>query len=73
VPTHVDQLTGHRIGPGVRGPTHGWVVTLPIGALLLATLVVLGRLLQHITPRAGSRPGAGLMTAAGSDSRSSWT
>lgn len=30
-----------------RGHAPGWAVTLPIGVLLLATLAVLGRLLQH--------------------------
>jgi hypothetical protein len=35
-----------------RGHAPGWAVTLPIGALLLAILAVLGRLLQHTAGRA---------------------
>jgi hypothetical protein len=47
-----------------RGHAPGWAVTLPIGALLLATLVVLGRLLQHTParqepPRSRSNDGRG--------------
>lgn len=34
-----------------RGHVHNWAVTLPIGALLLATLVVLARLLRHTAGR----------------------
>jgi hypothetical protein len=34
-----------------RGHVHNWAVTLPIGALLIATLVILARLLQHTAGR----------------------
>jgi hypothetical protein len=37
-----------------RGHAPGWAVTLPIGVLLLVTLAVLGRLLRHTAPRAGT-------------------
>jgi hypothetical protein len=37
-----------------RGHAPSWAVTVPIGALLVATLVVLGRLLQHTTPGTGT-------------------
>jgi hypothetical protein len=37
-----------------RGHAPAWAVTIPIGALLLATLAVLGRLLRHTAPRAGT-------------------